>query len=350
MSYLHHYTPVLKVRQAEVSALALLSTIARANLTPLFQLMDFPLSRLDDLTVNYEGPPPSIGGHISRQIKLIVAAMHGNGRVFIDLQLLSADVLWKNPTLPKVIFRELYRSGIRPIPVIHANTPPTVLSELKEFHKIIDCGFMIRLNPTSIAQLPTIQRWLQCPPEKIDILLDYGSILYDKLDNFVYSAASYINTSLPFLYQWRSLTIASGAFPGHLRSYLPSTQNKIARLDSRFWSRLIQQGLERDPWYADYGIFPPGLGASLGKNIAGICYTANHDWYILRSPDIVKRNSRDFCNQLINQPFYDNPGFSYADSQIFKCAMGKITITSGAEWRKISINRHLEKTCAMLTH
>jgi T4 beta protein len=352
LSSAYSYRPILKVRQAAISGHAFLTWKAQLKSTPVFEIVPFS-------TLFYEPepgpkfPPQPIIGHITKQVTLIAQAMHGQGEAFIDLHLLNGSVLWRYPILPRLIFDQLYSKGIQAIPVIRANTPPVILACLKKIHLDWDCGFMIRLgrlDMTSSRQLQTIMKWIRVPLQEIDLLLDYGSVLDAATETLVQSAVGFINDSLPFLFEWRSLTLASGAFPSDPRIYSPSTHHGLPRLDWRFWSLLRQQGLLRVPSFADYGPAHPRFSVRRASHNHGAnrWYTSDAHWYLLHRHAKTKQNIQDSCRQFIESPIYEKADSSYGNNQILLCGTGEITINSAAEWSRICYNRHFEKVCNML--
>ena len=351
MCVLYRYVPILKAGQAELSAIAVTSSRALSAMRPVFEIINFPPSMLNrEQIYDPDVPPPAIEKHIVKQLTWIANAMHRQGLVFIDLHQLSRDILWRYPLLTRRVFINLYLNGIQAIPVVHADTPAVVLAEFKEIHAIIDCGFMIRLNRLDMSRVAEIRTWLNCPAEKIDILLDYGSILDDNMDALVASAAGFINTCLPNVFNWRSLTMAAGAFPLSLRKYLPAWSAGLARLDSRFWFRLIQCGLKRAPWFADYGILHPDSPALRRKNSSTevLSYTTSDQWRLLWSDQNDRSDLRNCCKILCNSAQYDGLDFSYADRQILLFASDKLATLDAADRKIIGFNRHFEKVCSML--
>ena len=351
MCLLYRYIPILKARQPELSALAVTSNQTLSEMIPLLEIMNFPTAVLNKVQgADSEIPPPAIEKHIFDQLNRIADALPQKSKAFIDIYQLSRDILWRYPYLTRKAFLHLFLRGICAIPVIHADTPAVILAELKEIQEIIDCGYMIRLNRLDLPRINEFQAYLECKPDKIDLLLDYGAVVNDKTDALVASAAGFINHWLPCVMEWRSLTLAAGAFPASVRGHSQAAAQTFARLDSRFWRRLIQQGVKRNPWLADYGVLNPLVPAPRGKysSMVGIPYTTSDQWILLQGDKANRFSLRNGCRQLLKSIEYDGKDFSYADRQLLLFALDEIETLDSIQRRIIAYNRHFEKICSML--
>src|SRR5439155_24925482 len=89
---------------------------------------------------------------------------------------------------------------------------------------------------------------------------------------------------VPKIAKWRSLTVASGAFPKDLTG-LSVGQHELSRLEWVSWfTSSKNHGLPRTPTFGDYAMIHPCLPKPIpGVNIsASIRYTAWDYWVVMR--------------------------------------------------------------------
>lgn len=354
-----HYVPILKGKEGEFSALKVTSAASRALMTPVIELTDFVLPRLtEDQLKKRKKALPTFEDHIKKEIKNIIDSWDKAVPIFIDLHLIPVADLYRIPGgYPRMIFAELIAAGMRPIPAIYSDADSRLFDDYKFVHRSYQTGISIRLRPIEMISkefLEKTQATLELSPDAVDLILDYESIIAENLDTLVTSAEIFINRILYEANKWRTLTVASGAFPVDLSDYLPLTQNDLPRKDWLFWEKLSASTLQRKPSFGDYSIAHPVLSTMdrIPDVSASIRYTAEKIWKIMRGQGTNKRGweqIRERCRELIRLPIYDGSAFCWADKFIDDCAKAHGGTGGAKEWRKVGNNRHFEKTCRVIS-
>lgn len=355
----HHYVPILKGKEGEFSAIAVTSEDTLSRMTPIIELMNFaPLKLTPEQLRRRRKPMPTFDSHIKKELQGVVNCWKNGNPIFIDLHLITAEELYSIPGgYVSLIFDELISKGVRAIPTIYSDADSRLFADCIKIHERHGVGIGIRLRPMEMASREVLLRTqtaLGLAAKDLDLILDYQSIIGHKVDTLVENAKAFINTILYDVNTWRTLTVASGAFPVDLRDYKPLTQNDLQRNDWLFWEKLSAAPLVRKPAFGDYSIAHPDITVldRVPDVSASIRYTAEKSWKIMRGQGVNKRGweqIRERCKELIKLPEYDGRDFSWGDQFIDDCAKGSDGPGAGTAWRKTANNRHFEKTCSAIS-
>jgi hypothetical protein len=201
-----HYVPILKAKQAEFRALGRLTTEVRSGLTPLVELEPFGAD----------------GGY--------------------DLDKLSRDLGagWGAPgTEPRPLFLDPLDAGIAgalsallsrtrtlavpAVPVTSPGRPSAYQREVARAHQHDGLGACLRLREANFAggrrallqSVDEVLDVIELSPANVDLVVDLGNVFQAGADAIAARALAYL-TETAHLDAWRSLTVASGAFPQNL--------------------------------------------------------------------------------------------------------------------------------------
>jgi hypothetical protein len=181
----------------------------------------------------------------------------------------------------------------------------------------------------------------------VDLLIDYGRLEEE------HAAVRDLLERIPNLQLWRSLTVASGAFPKDLQSFRPGA-HLITRADWLNWrSQVVGQKLPRKPSFADYSI-QYGEYVEPVDNCnpsASIRYTLDDQWLIMRGEALRSKKKENgpgsaqwVANAILLRDRDDFFGekFSDGDAYIFRMST-KTSRPNGSPmtWIRAGLNHHL---------
>lgn len=329
-----HYVPVLRWKQAEWIALKTIEPKYKKFLTPLLEFPPFKYGKLDK--------------KIWDKALCDINTCWGNSPLFCDLKLLS-----NSPDLINILLEIEKQSrdlSLSIIFVTNLNMPSTYQNALKNILKNDKRGVAIRIYPKDlvnrnlISELDNIIDILNINSDYIDVIIDHKLI-----DNLNIKRPT-INTILPDLSKWRSLTFLSGAFPKDLTNFKPG-QHLYPRFDWSAWTNEIEmmKGL-RLPRFGDYTIQhsffsePP----SRANFSASIRYTTFEHWVIMRGEGVFNNNGPGFAQYPANAQLlcerneFCGEGFSAGDKYIYDMGNGLYNTPGSARtWLSAGINHHI---------
>ena len=337
-----HYIPILRWKRGERIALRNLQGDIKAQMTPLVELIpgDFKT-----------GNAAAVDNKLYK-IAEDLFKNWGQAPLFVDLGLLYPAVRASNGLHPiEVLCREAHIRQLSLIPVTGLDRTESYLSAVASIIKEDHRGACIRLRrpdiqrPTFLTDLGRLLTQLELSPPHVHLLVDYQII-----NN---SCPSFANlcSLLPNLSQWRTFTIASGAFTKDLSGFGKNRQHIHTRLDWLTWHGQIASSppLPRPPSYSDYTIQYPIFEEipSFPNISASIRYTAEEYWVIMRGEGLRNEDGPGFAQYpanaqlLCDRPEFCGAGFSYGDAYIEE--MGRQSEKTGTPetWIRAGINHHL---------
>lgn len=348
-----HYIPILRWKAAEREGLGLLSDEQKKILTPVIELLmpqptrpkegeapKSPEQLLADSIAKFKTMLPDVPNDILK--------FWGKNPAFLELNLIDASL--RTDALKQIlnIGKEL---DISLIPVISLNADTefqtTVISLVKKYNS----GLCLRLFRSDFNEgtLETnIKNFLEkssLSKNDIDLLVDLQIV-----DDQCLKLASLVN-QIPAIGDWRTFTVASGAFPKDLTEFTVDL-HKIKRSDWNDWLNQIESdGLLRKPSFGDYTIQHPIYKEPLpGSNpSASIRYTLEKEWMIMRGQGLRGENSKGHAQYpanaqlLVQQPEFFGTDFSSGDSYIAEKGKDVNTKETGTPrtWLRAGINHHL---------
>ena len=331
VSFTHeHYVPVLKPKGGELWALENTTSPRASAITPVF---DF-----------HVGDKP-VAEHAAKVCKAIQRAW--SGRVcFIDTGLYGVAGTTA-VSAASTIFAAAAAEGISFVPV-------TALDRPAAYQAVIagqaGRGVMIRLCDEDFvdvaalgAALDRLMRVLGISAAHVDILLDYRGV--QSQASQVQRIRSHVN-SLPRVREWRTVTVAGGAFPASLASRPAHQWHSLPREEWAAW-RLAVTGtppLVRRPSFGDYGVRDTQAPAQFGSPYANIRYTAGGLYLVRRHDVLFKDGGSDgifrICSSLVARAEFAGPGFSAGDSSIQQTAVNQLSTGNPGTWTQWGMCHH----------
>ena len=234
MSNQRHYRPVLKCKAGDMWALANLKPTSRSILVPVIELVPPSAAKTEEQK-------------LTESVKLIETCW--------GQDLFFGELIWRQllPELPSnrhivtAFFDKCRQRGMSAVPVTSAtrNQPfqEAIRSVLQADHR----GLMLRFSPDSLeGEIPAqrlidaLLRFFDIVPSEVDLMFDFGSVIGVGSGLLVNSARTAIG-ALPYVHEWRTLTLTAGSFPATLAS-----------LPQHAWTRLPpKNGWLGGPFAAD---------------------------------------------------------------------------------------------------
>jgi hypothetical protein len=303
-----HYVPVLRWKRAERVALRALTPQTSSQVTPLLELVP-----------TVDNAPSKVSEEVLRS--------WGFSPFFLDLgnlpEMERADTLVSLSDGMRV-------SGLRPILVTGLDRESKYQTAVEQVTTTDRRGACIRLYPRNLvnsslaADLSGLLTRLALRPDEVDLLVDYQLI-----SDFA-MPYTMLCSRIPYLSQWRTFTVMSGAFSQDLTEYQKNGQYIRYRDDWLFWQAQVASSLPRRPAYGDYSIqyalyIEPPEQANVS---ASIRYTTNDYWVIMRGEGLFNEGSPGnaqyaaHAKLLCEREEFCGRAFSYGDRYIDRLNLG----------------------------
>lgn len=285
---------------------------------------------------------------------------------FLDSNILDGNRNMSDATTHHLchLFNDFRAKGLNVIPTTgigrDINYKAAVLQVINQDKK----GLCLRITNTDLTSIDIISKienemiFYNTEAENIDLIIDLESIFGISYGILSLPVISFIN-AIPFVNRFRTLTLASSAFPSDLSDISPSSIEKIDRNDWLLWNVIISAKLNRIPSFGDYSIAHPvtnELDQRLITISASIRYTCDAYWLIIRGRSTKKFGWEQYfalCESMINMgnPPYCGAAYSWGDKYISDCANPHPTVGTGnsTTWRKVTNNHHFQKVVTQIS-
>jgi T4 beta protein len=208
------------------------------------------------------------------------------------------------------------------------------------------------------GQLKSLFKTLDVTPDDIDLLIDFGPKVPAK------AALPYMIDALPWLIDWRTLTVASSSFPPDMTSV---GQNKIEELEREEWLawlslRSKQKSVKRLPAFGDYAINHPVISEvdfRLMNMSPNIRYTDSLNYVVAKGQAQPRKKKAVTTEQktaramlapteqypklaamIKKHPSWKGTKFSWGDAFIDKCSRGEC-VGNPTDWRAVGTCHHI---------
>ena len=331
-----HYVPILKAKQAEFRALGRLAEEVRGGLTPLIELEPlgadggYPIDKLTrDLAAGWAAP-----GAEPRAL-------------FLDP--LDAGIAG---ALTALISRTR-TLAVPTVPVTSPGRPGAYHREVATAHRTDGLGASIRLRERDFsggpgalaAAVDGVLHQIDLAPPQVDLVIDLGAVFDAGVDAIAARSLAYLSETA-HADDWRSLTVAAGAFPQNLEP----GRHVYPRSDWLAWLRVRAAGLRRVPAFGDYAVQGPrsGLGPAF-RGAPNLRYAHSDLWICHRGRGGAAMDNQEFralCAELIRgrELLRD----CWADGRIELVAGGADGPGSGEMWRRLAFCHHMTLTVSQV--
>ena len=342
-----HHVFIAKLKRGEIWALNYLSLGAKVGVTPLFEMWE-----PDPGTATK--PAKTLEQH-TKDLLSRVAAEWTALPFYLDTQYLGKPGA-PSPANANTVFSIAQTLNLDTVPVTSPFFSPQFQQVIRNVIATDGRGVVFRLPINFFDDLQNVPGYLNglvsalgTTRDQVDILID---LAFRPSVGEVQQLGSYALDNLPFIDEWRTVTLASGCFPLSIAASPLGTWIPFTRSDWIGWSVISSQRASlgmRIPTYGDYGIRCGGRPAFIPNTPdPNLRYTAPQTVWVRKEPK-APGGTQIICADLIGQQFYSGPAFSEGDAQIALKAATKDPKNGQAEqWIQWCTNHHLELTASQI--
>jgi hypothetical protein len=333
-----HYVPVLKGKRAEFPSLGSLKS--KAAITPIIEAV--PSSWKE------------ISKRMSESAEWPNESPYFMDMIFIDDPDDTSEATESHPV--RRYFSEAAARNQFAIPVTGLARSPGYQSAVQQVVSAQQRGMAIRLTADDFEDADALDETIEAiigffgqGLGEIDLFLDHGSVA-----SLAASAVAQMYRAnielIPYIDDWRTITVISSAFPLSLGLLERDQWNPAKRNDWRGWLRLVtgSRPPHRIPAYGDYAIAHPDLPPEGRATIlAQLRYATPDSWLIWKGGNVFKHADGynqffSICADLIERDEYRGADFSWGDAEIYGKATTGGSPGNAESWRRIGTNHHLE--------
>lgn len=334
------YFPVLKGKAGELQALNHAPATARQAMIPIL-----------DLPIDDDSDQSEIATAVAKFATNVCSSYDATNFVIVDASVTDGISISGHSALEDLHAR--LRADTAAVPVVTTGSSAGFLAAASAVAAIDGNGVCIRLGGPDFentgalsSDIQSIVATLNLPPSKIDLVLDLGYVDGNSATAYAGFIPLLIG-SLPDVHDWRSLVVASGAFPQSLSSLKPYTPQKLKRHDADLWGRIIRAQPVRIPQYGDYATSHPTPGTTVGyRSAPNIRYTTDGEWYVVKTDmdrAVGNRTIFKIADQLRGETpsVLERADFSWGDGELHRCADSTGGPGGGKEWKAWATSHHL---------
>jgi|HubBroStandDraft_5_1064220.scaffolds.fasta_scaffold05724_3 hypothetical protein len=354
-----HHLFIAKAKRGELWALNHLSSAARGAITPLFEMWPPAPPRKHKTEPGKAPPKPkaakTLAAHAADLLKTIRDEW-GTLPCFLDTRYVPVGGI-PSPPGAKVIFDMARAMEVAAVPVTALTFAPAYQQEIKDAIAKDGRGVMFRLlitdfiSPALLSQyLTALQGVLQVTSSNVDILIDLG---YKPNQIEIQQLGGSAISVLPFLNDWRTVTLASGCFPASISTAESGVWFPVPRVDWLGWLHVNSSQAtagNRLCAYGDYGIRCGGPPMNIPNRPDPNIRYSDKERVMVRKGPKTDGTIKKICSSLVARTEFSGAGFSRGDSEIAaRAAMtGSPNNGQAEQWIQWCTNHHLELTASQI--
>lgn len=343
------YVPILKGKRGEYQALEQLPPDDRQFVVPLIEVPPIAWDFIN------ERPDRPLDTHLAAVPTQLIRSWQG-GHLFLDLDLLPEGETMEDGSHPLTFIRGACGPDVAVVPVVGLSRPPAYLEAVARASQDDELGICIRLQGDDFeledeALTDSIRRLseaLGVPLDDVDLLIDLGELGSTAVGAVARMVRGLI-AGMADVQVYRSLILASSAFPASLSIFPQDRISRAPRTDWLLWRAIVDasHSLPRNPTYSDYAIANPGLtevDPRLMRMSANLRYTTGEEWLIVRGRNVRDygyEQFNDLCLTVLGLPEFSGPDFSWGDAYIASCAANDDGPGNATTWRRVGTSHHL---------
>lgn len=342
------YVPILKSKAAEYWAWQHASAGVVASSRPVFEV------------VKNNG----LSQDLAAFVRNIARGWPGTGVLTVDTGYLDQTQPVAGTTARAVLWASaaLDQQGVKAKPVMRLYDPPAVLAEVATAAALHGEGACLRLgSPDSDPSAdeaanmwPNVHEETNLTSFEIDLLIDFNYIR-DSRD--VARAVPVADQVVQWACQngpWRSVTIASGAFPNSISNLPVGMATPVRRYDADFFSGVVALNPPIALDFGDYGIWHPAMLPPAPRGpLPNLRYTYQGEWQIYRESRALPGNESFFtlCTRVVSSNYWPASGAQYSagDAEIERCAQSRGGPGGATQWLQWGASHHFEHVVERLS-
>jgi hypothetical protein len=339
------YMPILKGRTAEFRALCHAASPVTAVVMPLLEVIPDERATLHGSVMNFGD-------------RLMDAAP--KDMVFaVDCRYLDRQGGRGSGSL-SLVARDVHDRGIVMVPVFSLARDQDFASIRQATH-LHDAGGCLRLDGERAVRYVTdrgegrASEVLQAAglrAAQVDLVIDMGEVSTEAAMRRA-AGAAHAGVEWARRGAWRSVTLASGAFPESISGLPVRESTPVPRWDAVLWAEAAAgPGGRTDTGYGDYAVSCPRLSRGFSP-LPNLRYTGKRHWHVYRYPtDPTGGMStfHDLCRDVVSSAHWPDQGssFSWGDEQIELRARTRNMPGNAAKWRAFGTSHHLAVVASRL--
>lgn len=349
------YIPILRPQASEFDALRQIKDSDRQLMTPLINVL--PSSLKSDVDV-----ATSLKGLAAKVVKSWCGSP-----ILIDLQQIASGCSDTTEHPVVTLWQEIRQLDLPLCPSLKTTYIPVIgITQDSQYETATQfvmeqekAGLCLRVTgeevsqPTFWSEINSFLIRMKCLAEDVHLLIDFQLINKDSMPNITELCAK-----LPFLTQWRTLTVAAGSFPPNLTQFKAVNEYEHPRLEWRMWREQVAADLTlpRRPSFGDYGIYHPFYipPAEFPSVSASIRYTSFDYWVIMRGRAIKLAGAQQYpahAASLYERDEFCGADYSAGDAYIanmhdaYWANPGKVERPGNPKtWLQAGFNHHITQT------
>jgi len=209
-------------------------------------------------------------------------------------------------------------------------------------------------NPNiSTLQISKLLNAIGLKTQDMDVLIDFATVASMRdVTRCVPSAIKMLvwaNTNGP----WRSVTIASGAFPPSISDLSLGVVTSLRRYDANLFSLVVAAGPVIQPDYGDYAINNPFLQPPAPRGPKpNLRYTSGMAWEVLREDTLLPGNQSfcTVCAKMVHSIHWAGRQYSAGDMEIERCSRQVGGAGTATQWLEWGASHHMAHVIDRLTN
>jgi hypothetical protein len=347
-----HYVPILLTKRGERRGVSDLTPPVKSGLTPLFVVPPY------DWNYDTGAPAKTVDQHLSKTGKEI-SEYWGSDRAFIDPYFLDDAERMTNGQHPlDFIVEQGNAHGAALVPCVSQARDTAYLATVASIHARDGRGACLRLalpewpSSTGKRALDQLLSDIGLQPDAVDLVLDVGDEV-SGAPNVTVTAVRTELATLPYVHDWRSLTVAAAGFPPPPLAFGKGL-SVIDRQDWAAYTAVVNgPALPRVPTFADYGIAHPDPTVDIDPKLMSISasfrYTVDAAW-IFAKGELFKGRAGlgqggtalvPVAARLCAHPLFAGAGHCIADGWLTDVASGQTSGGNPELWRRAGTTHHL---------
>ena len=258
--------------------------------------------------------------------------------------------------------RELQGRGVPVKPVMRLTDDPIVLGEVAAAAALHGQGACLRIGSpdddpdASEAALlwPDVFQTTRLASSELDLLIDLWVV---ESPRDIGRATTVAVQMLNWAHQngpWRSVCVASGAFPSSISHFPTGVSTPVQRYDADLFDSIVAANPPISADFGDYGIWHPGLPSYAPRGpLPNLRYTDQREWQVYRERRVLPGNESFYtlCARVVNSSHWPatGPAYSAGDGQIERCSQSIPGPGTATHWLRWAASHHFAHVVDRLT-
>ena len=269
-------------------------------------------------------------------------------------QVITVDcsLLTQSPSAVSEVSQALFQNGVSERPVFRLSDTPAITSQIRQACTLHGQGACLRIGSDEEDPDPNVPTQdvlnavssIDLNVSQVDLIIDLRVIASRR------DVARCVPLAIDILAwarncgNWRSITLASGAFVRTVSDLALNQVSQLNRFDAMLFDRVVQGNPVVIPDFGDYGINYPIFGPTPPRAPnPNLRYTDGLRWQIDRERKILPGNNSFYtiCQRLMQAPYWQGANYSAGDRELYQYAQGNGGPGNATSWLSFGESHHL---------